>query len=85
MAVHTQKDQYVDPVCHMKVAGSSAVPSLNFNGGTYYFCAEGCRQAFIDDPYRYLDEKPARKKRFWKRYLDRLNKATDGKPPTCCH
>lgn len=26
----------------------------------------------------------APKKGWWRRYLDRLNKATDGKPPKCC-
>jgi YHS domain-containing protein len=85
MAVQPQKDRYVDPVCHMEVAKSGIVPSLNYNGGTYYFCTESCRQAFIGNPARYLGKKPGRKKGFWKRYLDRLNKSTGGKPPSCCH
>jgi hypothetical protein len=35
-------------------------------------------------PYKYLQVKPGKRKGLWRRYLDRLNKATGGRPP-CCH
>jgi len=44
----------VDPVCGMTVAVSGAALSLVDNGLTVYFCGPGCRQAYADDPGRYL-------------------------------
>ncbi|MCG6911675.1 MAG: YHS domain-containing protein [Deltaproteobacteria bacterium] len=85
MTTLSQNDRYIDPVCHMKVDKKSTVPPFDFEGDTYYFCAEGCRQAFMAAPGKYLGVKPAKKKGVWGRYLNRLNKATGGKPPSCCH
>ena len=36
----------VDPICGMTVAVTSATLSLEHEGETVYFCAEGCRRAF---------------------------------------
>ena len=82
-ALH-KEENYVDPVCRMKVAADGNVPSFVFQSETYHFCAEGCRRAFMADPKKYLESKPKKHKGIWGRYLDRLNKATGGKPP-CCH
>jgi len=84
MAINTNQHQNVDPVCQMKVTKASKVPPFKFHSDTYYFCAEACRDAFISDPVKYLKVIPAKRKGWWGRYLDRLNKATGGKPP-CCH
>ena len=84
MTANTNKYQYTDPVCQMKVAPKSKTRPVTVGSDTYYFCAEVCRDAFISDPDRYLRSKPPKRKGVWGRYLDRLNKATDGKPP-CCH
>lgn len=43
-----------DPVCGMEVAVSSATAGLQHEGQTWYFCGPGCRQAFADNPARYL-------------------------------
>jgi xanthine dehydrogenase accessory factor len=37
----------VDPVCGMTVAISTGTPSVEHEGETVYFCAEGCRRAFV--------------------------------------
>jgi YHS domain-containing protein len=79
------KNQYVDPVCRMNVANYGMAPTFNFGDKRYYFCAEGCRKAFMKDPKKYLNDKATKKKGLWKQYLDRLNKATGGKPPSCCN
>jgi YHS domain-containing protein len=84
MKTQTNKNQFIDPVCHMKVTRSSAVPSFDFGDDTYYFCAEGCRKTFMADPTRYLGSDTPNKKGLWGRYLERLNKLTGGKPQ-CCH
>ncbi|MBW2633189.1 MAG: YHS domain-containing protein [Deltaproteobacteria bacterium] len=75
---------FVDPVCHMAVTKSSNVLPFVFQSETYHFCADQCRKVFIADPEKYMKSKPTKRKSLWGRYLDRLNKATGGKPP-CCH
>jgi YHS domain-containing protein len=76
--------KFVDPVCQMKVAKDNNVPTFEFQSETYHFCADTCRRAFMADPKKYLKSSPTKRKGFWGRYLDRLNKTTGGKPP-CCH
>ncbi|HEX6869726.1 MAG TPA: YHS domain-containing protein, partial [Micromonosporaceae bacterium] len=44
-----------DPVCGMSVAAVPASLRLQLDGRTWYFCGPGCRQAFADDPRRYLE------------------------------
>ena len=36
----------VDPVCGMTVAVTAGAPSLEHDGGTVFFCCEGCKEAF---------------------------------------
>jgi YHS domain-containing protein len=84
MTATSNEHNFVDPVCHMKVTKISKVPSFAFESETYHFCADSCRKAFMADPEKYLKAKTTKRKGFWGRYLDRLNKATGGKPP-CCH
>jgi xanthine dehydrogenase accessory factor len=43
----------VDPVCGMSVAASESTPRAEFEGRVLYFCCDGCRKAFEDDPARY--------------------------------
>jgi YHS domain-containing protein len=84
MTATSTEHNFVDPVCRMMVAKGSKVPSFVFESETYHFCADSCRKAFVTDPEKYLKAKTTKRKSFWGRYLDRLNKATGGKPP-CCH
>lgn len=42
-----------DPVCGMDVNEKKAVASFDYEGQTYYFCAEACRRAFERDPEKY--------------------------------
>lgn len=46
----------VDPVCGMTVAVTGESLRLELDGKVWHFCGPGCRQAFADDPGRYLDE-----------------------------
>lgn len=43
-----------DPVCKMDVEESKAAATATYQGKTYYFCAVGCKQAFENDPERYV-------------------------------
>lgn len=84
MTALNKSPDFVDPVCRMKVGRDSRVPAFEFQSTTYHFCGESCRKAFAANPKKYLKDAPPKRKGLWGRYLDRLNKATGGKPP-CCH
>lgn len=44
----------IDPVCHMSVDPETAQHIGEHGGTTYYFCAAGCKKAFLADPPRFL-------------------------------
>jgi YHS domain-containing protein len=76
---------FIDPVCLMGV--ESGMEDLHFTCRmrTYYFCSESCRKTFEANPDKYLEPTYRKRKGWWGRYLERLNKATGGTPPKCCH
>jgi xanthine dehydrogenase accessory factor len=41
------------PVCGMELAAAEATPHLEHGGAIVYFCGEGCRSAFEQDPDRF--------------------------------
>jgi YHS domain-containing protein len=56
---HMQKredDTVVDPVCGMKIKKSEAKATHEYNGKTYYFCMEGCKEKFVENPENYVKE-----------------------------
>jgi len=79
------KQIFIDPVCHMKVTPDKKDFAFSYyKMRTYYFCSESCRKAFEANPEKYPESKSTKHKGWWGRYLERLNKATGGKPPECC-
>jgi YHS domain-containing protein len=44
----------IDPVCGMQVDEKSAAATYEYQGKTYYFCAPGCKAAFVKEPEKYL-------------------------------
>ena len=44
-----------DPVCGMDVKEERAAATYDYKGKTYYFCAEGCKERFVQDPERFLE------------------------------
>lgn len=44
----------IDPVCGMQVDEKLAAATYEYLGKTYYFCAQGCKNAFQKDPEKYL-------------------------------
>jgi YHS domain-containing protein len=66
----------IDPICKMDVdTGNPPGGSSEHRGGTYYFCAPGCKAAFDRDPEKYLAKPPqepiGRKPSFFSRLLGR--------------
>ena len=47
-------DAVVDPVCGMGVVRELAATTRAHAGATYYFCSQGCGEAFGVDPTRYI-------------------------------
>ena len=80
MTTPAEQKHQVDPVCGMMVDPATAAAQTCYNGIQIYFCAEGCKKAFEAEPQKFTQSK---QKGFWRRYLERLNKATGGKPPAC--
>ncbi len=78
-------NEIIDPVCQMTVSPSRKHITSIFNQQRYYFCAETCRKSFEENPVKYLTSIPDKRKSLWGRYLERLDKAIGGKPPSCCH
>ena len=80
MNTHTSTTKMIDPVCGMEVDPATAAAEICHDGVKVFFCAEGCRDAFLANPEHYA--KP-RRKGFWRRYLARMEKATGGKAMSC--
>jgi len=76
---------FIDPVCLKEVESGMEDFTFTYRMRTHYLCAESCRKAFEANPDNYLEAKPKKRKGWWGRYLERLNKATGGTPPKCCH
>jgi YHS domain-containing protein len=45
------------------VSGGKGRITLEYKGKTYYFCCSGCRDAFKDDPEKYLKEAEVKKEK----------------------
>jgi YHS domain-containing protein len=73
----------IDPVCGMSVNPETTNITAVVEGQHYYFCAEGCRKAFVANPAKFAGPECARPKSWWGRYTARLNKATGGKSMKC--
>ena len=44
----------VDPVCGATVTAESEW-TAEYEGATFYFCSEGCRDKFVKEPGKYLE------------------------------
>lgn len=50
---YQQENVVFDPVCGMRINMGDAGASIEYQGKTYYFCVEECRDRFLHDPVRY--------------------------------
>jgi YHS domain-containing protein len=44
---------HTDPVCEMEVTEEDAVGKSEYEGKTYYFCSEDCKEEFDENPEDY--------------------------------
>lgn len=54
MKYKAEEKSYKDPVCGMEVSRLTVVEALEYEGKTYYFCAEVCKEAFEKEPDKYI-------------------------------
>jgi Cu+-exporting ATPase len=73
----------IDPVCGMSVNPETTKIITTIEEEHYYFCAEGCRKAFVENPKKFLEPGCDKPKGLWGRYMARLQKATGGKAMKC--
>lgn len=67
----------IDPVCGMEVVpGKTKLVSV-YHGRSFWFCAPCCRKDFDENPQKYLDSGSAKRKGWFRRYLDRMAKANE--------
>ncbi|HSE97793.1 MAG TPA: YHS domain-containing protein [Blastocatellia bacterium] len=45
-----------DPVCGMEVDERTASSKSNFQGQDYYFCSQGCKSKFDQNPQQYAGQ-----------------------------
>lgn len=50
-------EKAVDLVCGMKIDKREAVSTSEHQGKSYYFCSEGCKKKFDQNPENYVEEK----------------------------
>lgn len=46
-----------DPVCGMDVETASTAGQSDFEGKTYYFCSESCKEKFDANPAQYAGDR----------------------------
>ena len=45
-----------DPVCNMEIDEQSAAGRSQYQGETYYFCTESCKDEFDQNPQQYANK-----------------------------
>ncbi len=54
MKRQVNEPDYKDPVCGMLVSRTTAAAEFEFQGKTYYFCSDACREGFAAEPSQYV-------------------------------
>ena len=70
----TEPKKAIDPVCGMEVETAKTNLLSVYKGRKYWFCAENCLKAFDSHPDKYIEGKPKKKKGWFGRYLERMEK-----------
>ena len=74
-SVIDQSNKVTDPVCGMSIVPGETKLVTLYDGHSYWFCAEVCRDAFDANPKKYLERKKTKRKSWLGRYLAKMAKA----------
>lgn len=55
--VDVMADTRRDPVCNMEVDERSAAGQSDYQGQTYYFCSQSCKNKFEQNPQQYARDR----------------------------
>ena len=84
MHSHDQAEETaVDPVCGMKVKKSEAAATFEYKEKTYYFCMEGCKKKFKENPEKYVKKKEETKEIYTCPMHPDVKSDKPGKCPKC--
>ena len=50
-----QLSTVIDPVCKMSLENSAIADTTLYKGKIYGFCNVGCKEAFLEEPEKYLE------------------------------
>jgi Cu+-exporting ATPase len=49
-------EMVTDPVCEMQVDETTSTINTEYNGKTFFFCSEECKEVFETDPAPYANK-----------------------------
>ena len=55
VVVQSESEKAIDPICGMSVNIEGAKHVLEYQDDTFYFCCEGCKTIFSNEPEKYLE------------------------------
>jgi xanthine dehydrogenase accessory factor len=53
LAAPADEGKFINPVCGVAVSTSNPMHIEKYEGVSYYFCCDGCRTTFLQDPAKY--------------------------------
>jgi YHS domain-containing protein len=77
------EEKVVCPGCGHKMDKSEVKVSYEYKGKTYYFCCEGCKAKFVENPEKYLQEKEEMKAVYTCPMHPEVKSDKAGKCPKC--
>jgi len=82
-AQQTSDETVTCPVSGKVMKKAEAKVSYEYEGKTYYFCCEGCKEKFVKDPEKYLQKKEEAKSTYTCPMHSEVKSDQPGKCPKC--
>jgi YHS domain-containing protein len=83
IAQQQAEEKVVCPVCGHEFNKSEAKATYEYEGKTYYFCSDGCREKFMKNPENYLEKKEEMKAVYTCPMHPEVKSDKPGKCPKC--
>lgn len=83
IAQQQAEEKVVCPVSGKEITKSEAKGSYEYEGKTYYFCCESCKEKFMKDPEKYLQKKEEMKEVYTCPMHPEVKSDTPGECPKC--
>src|SRR4030042_1127406 len=83
IAQQKSEEKVVCPVSGERMLESQAKASYEYEGKTYYFCCEGCKEKFVKDPAKYIGKNADMKEIYTCPMHPEVQSDKPGKCPKC--